>query len=347
VNGDGEAGCDPILSNNKQLEHVSQADRDKAKAAADLLVETSSMKQKESDFIRMAGDLCQAGNFQRLGEELEKQRGWFGDLSSILATLGKAKSKSLETALQKAKDPEGLKAAFDSLIADPSADPEKTQEVYLTRRSEMFRSAIEDRGQSVDSLQTVISQYEMDLTDVGADGKKVKQGISWAHTSLGDRLRDDKDLSGAERQYEKALRFADIDGKVKIQQEMAKMFLSAAEDCLKENKAKPAKCDALAKRARKHMDGAISAQGRKRGEEEAEVLAGMKMEKIQTFGLVGSTAKVSGYGIFNPYGGSYDKLKYQTYQTGMQEAYMQRMLQWQMGGAGLQGAGGSGGSFFR
>ena len=40
---------------------------------------------------------------------------------------------------------------------------------------------------------------------------------------------------------------------------MAKMFLEAAEACLAENKTKPAKCDALAKKARKHMDGAIAA----------------------------------------------------------------------------------------
>ena len=255
--------------------------------------------------------------------------------------------KALEDNLRKAKDPEALKVAYDALIADPTIDQEKALETYVTRRSEMFQSAIGDRSKSISELQGVISQYEADMQDVEVENKKIKQGMAWAFTALGDRLRDDKNYSGAETQYEKALRYADVDGKVKIEQEMAKMFLAAAEECLKENKTKPAKCDALAKKARKHMDGAIAAQGRKRGDDAAEELAGMKMEKIQTFGVDGINVKVSGYGTFNPYGGSYDQQKRQVYQTGMQEEYMKRMMQMQMG-LGFQGAGtGTGSSFFR
>lgn len=358
VNGDGEAGCDPIMVGGKQLEHTStttlatrraEEERKEKEAAerARLAEEASSRRQKEADFLRMATDLCRAGDFARLSDELEKQRDWFGDLTRVLSELGRAKAKSLEDALRKAKDPEALKAAYEALMADPSADSEKALETYVTRRSEMFQSAIGDRSKSIRDMQSVISQYEADMQDVEVENKKIKQGMAWAYTALGDRLRDDKDYSGAETQYEKALRYADVDGKVKIEQEMAKMFLAAAEECLKENKTKPAKCDALAKKARKHMDGAIAAQGRKRGDDAAEELAGMKMEKIQTFGVDGINVKVSGYGTFNPYGGSYDQQKRQVYQTGMQEEYMKRMMQMQMG-LGFQGAGtGSGNSFFR
>ena len=356
-NNDGEHACDPIMSGGKPLKHESittvanrrdEAARKEAEELARKEREAAKLRRQaqEQDFMRMATDLCRAGDFQRLGDELEKQRDWFGDLTNVLVELGKAKTKNMESALKKAKTPEELRLAYDALVADPTYDSEKAMEIYGTRRMEMFRASIEDKSQTASALSSVISEMESDLVDLG-ENKKAKEAAAWAYTSLGNRLRDDKDYSGAENQYEKALRYADSDGKLKIEQEMAKMFLAAAEECLKENKTKPAKCDALAKKARKHMDSAIAHAGRKKGDEAAEELAGMKMEKIQTFGVDGINVKVSGYGSFNPYGGTYDQQKKQMYQTGMQEEYMKRMMQMQMGGSAGAGMMNGGGSFFR
>ncbi len=346
--GDGKYGCDPILGKDgKQLEHISLATiathEAKEKDRKRLEDEKKVRQDEERNLLTKIGELCRAGDFQTISRELEAAT-WLGDLTKVLNELGLAKTKSLEGAIRKAKNPEDLRVAYDALAADPTYDSDKAVELYGNRRMEMFRSAIEDKSQSVSSLASVIREMESDLGDIG-ETKKAKEAASWAYTALGNRLRDDKDFTGAENQYEKALRYADLDGKIKIEQEMAKMFLAAAEECLKENKLKPAKCDALAKKARKHMDKAIAAQGRKRGDDAVEALAGMKMEKIQTFGVDGINVKVNGYGTFNPYGGSYDMQKRQVYQTGMQEEYMKRIMQMQVGGMGATSNSGS--SFFR
>lgn len=359
MSGDEADPTDDALTgrDGKQIEHTSMAtvatarektEREKAEKEAKEARELARKDRlaQEGDFIRMVTEQCQAGNFQYIIDELEKQSRWFGDITKIISELGKAKEKALDAKMKAAKTPEELKEAYDALIASGTVDQEKALESYLTKRTSMFEGKINDKGVAVSAQQSEIDSYFADVSDAGED-KKAKQAVVWAHTQLGNRLRDDKDYNGAESQYEKALRHADIDAKLNIEKEMAKMFLEAAEACLAENKTKPAKCDALAKKARKHMDSAIAAAGRKRGDDALEELNGMKMEKIQTFGVDGINVKVSGYGNFNPYGGMYDQRKRQIYQTGMQEEYMKRMMQMQMG-VGFQGAGtGSGTSFFR
>jgi len=343
--GDDEMKCDTIMIGKEQLAHISVDSQDQS-------IRKTELSKKEKDLKSKVGLLCKQGDFQTLGLELEAAAEWLGDLTTILDQIGKAKVQSLTKSLKKAKDPEELKLAYEALLAE-DIDPEVALNSYVSRRLEMSKAQIANRSLSIAALEDEIGNVESDLEEVDAFDDN-KAAIAWFHVELGNRLAEDKDYDGAEKQYTSALRTSDQAGKVKIEKEMAKMFLAAAEACQEENKLKPGKCDALAKKAQKHMDKAIAQQSRVRGEEALEELNGMKLEKIQQFGMPGVQIKVSGFGIYNPYGGAYDQRKVQMYQTGQQELYMQMMMQRQMQQQGMgngmqqQGMGGaSGGSHFR
>lgn len=350
--GDGIFACDPILgADGKELVHTSAATlaskKEKIEQDAALKARRASREKKEKDLLAKVDLLCKAGDFAGISLELEAASEFLGDISNILEQVGKAKVKGAENALKKASNPEDLRLAYDALISE-GFDAEEATKLYVDRRLQLGKDAATGKARSVSGAEDAIRDLENDLRDVGVF-EDHKTSIGYLYFELGTRLAGDKDYGGAESQYNKALQYADNKGKVKIEQEMAKMFLAAAEACQEENKTKLAKCDALAKKAEKHANSMIAAQGRIKGDDALEELNAMKAEKIQQFGISVVKVKVAGYGEYNPYGGAFAQRKQQMYQTGMQELYMQRMMQMQMGGQGM-GAGlgtGTGGSFLR
>jgi|GEM_PF-5555710 len=350
--GDGIFACDPILgADGKQLEHTSAATltaaRVKVEQDAALKARRASREAKEKDLLKKVDLLCKAGDFAGISLELEAASEFLGDISKILDQVGVAKVKAAENALKKASTPEELRLAYDALIAE-GFDAEEATKIFVERRLLIGKDAATAKARSVSGSEDAIRELENDLIDIGAFEDN-KTSIGYLYFELGTRLAGEKDYDGAESQYKKALNYADNKGKVKIEQEMAKMFLAAAEACQEENKTKLAKCDALAKKAEKHASSMIAAQARIKGDDALEELNAMKAEKIQQFGISVVKVKVAGYGEYNPYGGAFAQRKQMMYQTGMQELYMQRMMQQQIGGQGMgNGLGaGTGGSFLR
>ena len=153
--------------------------------------------------------------------------------------------------------------------------------------------------------------------------------------------------------YESAAEYGDNSEKAKVQAEIAKMYRDAVDACIADAKEKGKgfnRCDALAKKEKKHMNDAIKAQGRVKGDDSMEALAGMKQEKIARFGMDGNFnfMYIQGYGSFNRMGGSYDSEKFSAYQQSQQQFLMNMMMRQSMGAYGAQpGAGGESGGFFR
>jgi hypothetical protein len=193
---------------------------------------------------------------------------------------------------------------------------------------------------------------------VGSDQHTGKELIGAAYYDLGNNLRDNAGTSAqslglAETYYRASEEFGTMDQKAKAEATIAKMYDEAADQCLAE--AKDAnkgleKCDALAKKAKKAMDLAIKDQAHVKGDDSLEALSAMRQEKIARFGLDDGVVDVSGYGIMNQMGGTYDKTKLQDYQLGQQQFLMKMMMQQRfnggMGGVANTPSGGSSGSYF-
>jgi len=331
-------------ADKKPLMYVSQASKDNeaevaaaekkkiadAQAAKDA---KATRKRHDDEFIAHALLLCKNGDFIGLGDAIAGASNVLGDVAKILEKIEKAKQNTFEKAVIDAKSLEDMSAAFQDYTAAAEENDWKTGEMTRTY------------------LNRVLEQKDEKPSDIAAaireSGSDEKPLLAWAYSKLATNLMDADKLDEAEKYYTKAAELSDAEGKIKVEAQMSAMFNHAKEACLLENKLKPAKCDSLNARAKKHATSAVAMQGKKKGESSLEDLNAMKIEYLQEFGQGNYSMNVSGYGSLNLAGGAYDKAKFQLYQQGQAEVYQQQMMQRQMGAMGAQlNTGGSGGGFF-
>lgn len=334
----GEAekiACDFIKINGKELAHESSATKKAKEAKLQLASERSDEQKKQARIVSNITNFCRQGDYDAISLELEAARGFLTDITPILEQLAKSKIKKADSALRRAKNAGELRLAFDNLVAQ-GGDMEAAEKEFKERRLSMFKDlANSGTTLSKGKLEDAVAEFEADMAELSDPeaSTDTKNAAGWMYAEIAGRFRDEEQYDKAEELYTKAMRYANTDGKIAAEKEMAKMFKTAADACLAKNKTKPAKCDALAKKAQKHGEKVVAMLGKKGGDAADEANA-MKIELIQTFGVPVVQMKVSGYGIYNPYGGTFAQQKAQMYQAGIQEQMVQMRIQMQMQQAG-------------
>jgi len=155
ANGDGEAGCDPIMVGGKQLEHVSQGTlvqrasaeqdrRDTAAREAQARREREDRERKEKALIEKLKLLCKQGDFVGFGAEIEAARAFLGDVTKIIEQMDAVKKKFFEDAIKKAKA-DDVKTAYENYLQAASENGWDTEEVtaaYVARRIDLMKEAV-------------------------------------------------------------------------------------------------------------------------------------------------------------------------------------------------------------
>ncbi len=335
--------CEAVMKDGKPLEFTSKKTLDKRAEDTARAAEAKRFKEEQDRKNRDLNDklqaLCKERDFTGISLVLEELD---GDTSKVIKKLGDFEKSSAESAVKKAKDVDAVKEAYEAYLSAAEAkgwDTEDMNKVYTDKRVDLLKEQLKDTNATPGTVAGSIRDLVQDLTEIGTLSEN-KEQIAWSYSQLAINLKDAENYDEAERYFEEAKRYSNKT--VEIESAIAKMYSEAKDACLAkvaEGKATPGKCDSLAKKAMKHMDKAIAAQGKKKGDGSLEDLMAMRVEKIQAFGQ-GPTMNVSGFGMLNMGGGSYTQEKVQAYQQGQQVKAMQQMM-------GGQGGSGSGTSFFK
>ena len=284
-------------------------------------------------------------------------------MSQIIAKVDGLKKKYYEDQVKKAKDIDSIKDAYETYLDAAGANGWDTDDVnnaYADRRLDLMNTLVADSSKSSEQKVSAIREMASDLHDLDLFNEK-KDKLGAAYFNLASQVREDAGtdiakLGRAEKFFTESLQYGDANQKVKVEEEIAKMYNSAADQCIADAKEKGKgfnNCPALAKKANKAMNDTIKAQSRIKGDDSLEALAGMKQEKIARFGGGQSmTMQVRGYDgssiNVNRMGGSFDASMYTGYAATQQQFVTNMMMRQSMGASGMQQAGGgSSGSFFQ
>ncbi|MGZ3654834.1 MAG: hypothetical protein ACXVB9_20230 [Bdellovibrionota bacterium] len=353
---DGPETCDAIPNAvfKSQASFLQDAMAVKAKA------NVKAREDKEAEIINKLNILCKQGDYVTFGKEIEAARAFLGDVTAILAKVDGLKQKGLADQIKKAKNADDVNDAYHAYLEAAEANGWDTDDAaasFADKRGELLKAAVTDSSVSAKERARMIHQFSSDMRDEDVFGKPQKEAFGSAFFTLATEVREGAEgdlskLSEAEELYKSSLQYANAEEKARVDTEIAKMYNTAADDCL--NAAKEngkgsaiAQCDKIAAKAKKAMNTAIKAQGHVKGDDSLAALAGMKQEKIARFGQDTTVMSMSLRGYdgstmkFNPQGGSYDASKYTDY-TQMQQSFVQQMM---MGGQ--RAPSGTGGSYFQ
>lgn len=295
---------------------------------------------------------CEQGDKERFTHELNALVSDLGDIQQYLDSFDVAMQKKYAVDIKKAKTADAARIAFDAFMTkamEGGWDTEQLSKSYAAKRIELMTDLLSSEGDVQEKADAIADlRDDLELVD-DLETKDVFKNVTWAYQTLADTLKDANSYDKAEQYYTMALKTATKQEKADIEVKMAKMFNLAADECLAENKLNPGKCDALANKARKHMDGAIAAQSKAGGDSLDQVLGQMQAERIQSFGGQGAPSmniktSYTNFGIYNQ--SEWTARKMQMFQQGQMEQQQQMMLQQQMGGQQQQ-PGAPGGSIFR
>ncbi|HEY8280345.1 MAG TPA: hypothetical protein VIH99_12020, partial [Bdellovibrionota bacterium] len=340
--------CEALTgSDGKALNYVSQTAIDAAAKVEVAKKEKADADKKADALVAKLDMLCQKGDMVGFGKELEAAQSVLGNIIQYLDMADDAFMKKYIRDIKTAKDADAAAEAYDNFLSASSErgwDTEEVEKAYVERRVSLLDEVLKDEIPA-GKKAAAIREFASALRDLD-NYREHKPRIAVAYSQLAHDLAVAGDYDGAEANAERAMEFASAEQRLQLEQELAKMFNEAAEQCLAENKLSPGKCDRLAQKAKKHVNGAMAAQKGIGGDGSLEALAAMKSEKIQMFGVDGYTTNVSGYGAYNMTGGEYDVKKMQAFQQGQQERYMQMIMQRNMGGYsnGMPGAGAGSGA---
>jgi len=353
---DGPEACDPIPNAvfKSQASFIHDAIAKKVKATA------ADRERKEQEFINKLNILCKQGDFVGFGKEIEAARAFLGDVTEILAKVDGLKQKGLADQIKKAKSADDVNDAYHAYLEAAEAngwDTEDASASFADKRGELLKTVVSDTSLSSKERARQIRQFSSDMRDEGLFDKAQHETFGAAYFTLATEVREGAEgdmakLSEAEGLYNSSLQYANPEEKARVDTEIAKMYNTAADDCLNAVKeagksAALANCDKIAAKAKKAMNTAIKAQGHVKGDDSLAALAGMKQEKIARFGQDTTVMSMSMRGYdgstlkFNPQGGSYDAAKYTDF-TQMQQNFVQQLM---MGGQ--RSPSGTGGSYFQ
>jgi hypothetical protein len=364
VNGAaGQDACDPVSGQT----YTANADAAKAKADQDKITSDAMAKQqkdaiddrarKEKELIDQLTIACKNGDWVGFGQQIEAAKAFLGDVTKILDKVDGLKQRYFADQISKAKDLDSVKDAYQAYLDaanDAGWDTDEVTGKYVAKRVDMLNAEVADNSKSASARAASIRDLASDLRDLGLMKEK-GANLGTAYFNLANHVRDDagtdlSKLSEAEKYYRESEQYGDNSAKAKVEAEIAKMYNAAADQCISDAKDKGKgfnSCDALAKKAKNAMDGAIKAQGHIKGDDSLEALAAMKQEKLARFGMDGFSMSVTGYGTLNRMGGTYDMTKYQAY-TQSQQAFLQQLMMQRMYGVQpTASSSGSTGSFFQ
>ncbi|MCO5142460.1 MAG: hypothetical protein M9962_05150 [Oligoflexia bacterium] len=317
------------------VKHISTAD---IEAEETTKLVAANKKERERQFDELAeriGQYCEAGNFEGLTAELEAQREFFGDISKILADVGKLQNQQLEKDLEVAETPDdavGLIEAYKIAARSNGWDEDALDKKYIERRVDLINSAIEDLDENEDyeKVAKMIREFDSDLRSRSRTlHRENRDKVAALYAEIGTYAANHNDLKAADRYFEKAHKISDSEGKTKIDAFMAKEYASAFKKCVEKDASKMKACEDkfyeksrnYAERIKNRKENAADSS-----DEDAAASAEYNAEFAAAYGA-GPYFQYAGFGMLHPYlPSAFETFKRDAYMKYMQEQQMKAMM---------------------
>jgi len=305
------------------------------------------------------------GELGTFADELRAAQSALGDVVAFLARIPDLKVDFLRRSISDAKTIDDVKDRYEKFQreAPNSSDADKVAKAAADRALALAtesskkgsKASLEARADLIHDAASFIKDLD-DLND--DDRQEMTNKIGIAFFNLANKAREeagtDADkLADAEHLYRTSEEYVDnAASRAKLEAKIAKMYDSAADQCLKDAGENPkafagkdfAACDKLKARELNAMNAAIKQQSHLKTDGSLEALMGMKNEKIYRFGYDGSTVNYGNVGQVNLRGGTYDMTKAQMWTQSRNNFVRDYMLQQQgmqpMNGAASATSGG-------
>jgi len=323
------------------IAHKGKDERSKEEQARKDREAAALQNKQRAELHLRAIKFCQAGDFAGLGNEIMAASDLLGDVSGMLEKLNLAQKDKLKKDLAKAATAEEAKLAYDGFLEAALLngwDEDELKEAYIEKRFEILNTAAEDAKSGETKLASVDKDIREWMTDLrtldGREYRKKKEKFADIYAEIGTHAANNKKPGEAEKYYDKAKRLSDLDGKIKLDGAMSKIYAEQFKECVKKSPTKMEACEKkYMSKAKNRANSIKDALGRKGGDEAAQELAAFQEEYIGTFGA-GMTMNYNGFGTMSQMPGAVEQFKRQALQEYMQQQQMQQM-QRMYGGAAM------------
>jgi hypothetical protein len=340
--------------NGEPIEVVSRADREaehraaREREAQDLA--DRQARESEAGRNRALDELhskvlryCQQGDYVGLGQEILGASSLLGDVVGLMERVNAGMKDKLKRDLARASTAEDARTAYEAFLEAAIAqgwDEDELKKPYIEKRFEILAALAEDGSAGETRLSEVARNIRDWMTELrGIDSREYrKQRGKFAelYGDLATHAVNANNLSEAERYFDRAKALSDLDGQIKIDGAMSKVYAERFKECVKKNPTKMDMCERrYLSKAKSRADSIKSALARRSGEGASADLEAFQAEYIQTFGA-GASFTWTGYGSMQQLPGAVDRFKMQTYQQYMQQQQM--MMMQRMYGIGTPGA---------
>lgn len=292
---------------------------------------------------------CKDGDYVGLGQEITNASELIGDVTEMLEKVSNSQKDKIKKDLNSATTAEEASAAHEAYLEAALTngwDEDELKQTYIDKRFELLTTAAEDAKSGESKLSEVDAQIRAWMSDLrGFDGKvyrKKKETFAELYAELGTHAMNKNDSANAEKYLDKAKNLSDVDGQIKIDGALSKLYAEQFKACVQKDPTKMEACEKkFMSKAKNRADSIERALAGKGGEDSAEQLAAFQAEKIQTFGG-GMSTTYNGFGTMSQVPGAVEQFKKQAYQEYMQKQQMQQMQKMygqQMPGAAPAAAG--------
>lgn len=290
---------------------------------------------KIDDLAKRIDRLCKNGEFEGVGQEIENARDLLGDVSALLEKKDEIEKKRHLQALEKAKNADEAKKAFEALVeaADKNGwELEPIETAYVKKRTAILRGLVEgvkDNEGALAAAEKAINDWKNELQGMNSELFKAQQReLAANYYDLSKAARESSPSKSAAL-LEKAKAMGPKTAHDRMDGEIAESYAEAFKECVKgKSPQKAAKCQKeFAKKSQAAADRVKDRLEKKASKDEdaQEELAGFMEQYYATYGA-GPSYYMSGFGWMNPqYPGALQTFQYQAAQEYVQQQYMKQM----------------------
>lgn len=321
--------------------------KSKADAAAEL------EQKKFADIQSKIQDNCKHGNFVGLGEVIEANRKFLGELAGALKDeVVNLQIRKFERGLEKADSAKAAKAVFDKYleVADSKGwDTEQLNEKYIEARNRLLHAEVKAVTKNVKRplapAAAGLSAWRSELASLdSARAESMDNAFAFEFKELGNAAVERESYAeGAEYLIEAADMSSDMAKAEPIRGQAVAAYIEAYKQCVKASPFKAESCDKKFREPAEKIAKKVSKDKErlaKKNDELAGDFMSFSQEYYQVFGYGGPTYQM-GFGWSKQMPGSLDMFKYQTIAEAQQAAQMaqyQQVMQRMYGGAnGMMG----------